>query len=130
MAEFKSSDGPLRVVGLLIVVVLLLGSAWLIYEDKLWSQTANLTVPWFCSALALGLLIVLIVCGLRGQGPAELPWIVIAGTVVVTGAVLAVGCEIDNQTYTTSGIVGTRWELAGFVVLLLGLFMVARRRRT
>lgn len=114
---------------LVSVVLLLLGAAWLVNEDRLWSQIGSFTVPWFCTALALALLILLLVCNLREQAPAELPWLVVVGTVVVVGVVLVAGTEIDNEKYALSGIVGTRWEVAGFMALLLGLFLVAQRYR-
>jgi len=114
---------------LVSIVLLFLGTAWLIKEDRLWSEIGNFTVPWFCTALALALLIVLLVCSLRGQAPSDLPWCVVISTVLGVAVVLLVGTEVDNETYRLSGIVGTRWELAGFVGLLLGMFLVTRRRR-
>lgn len=116
---------------LVALVVLLFGAALVIQEHSLWSRIANFTVPWFCSALALALLIVLLVSGLRGQKPSELPWLAVIGTVLGVGAVLFAGIEVDDATYPLGRhIEGTRWEMAGFVGILLGLFLVVRRKRT
>lgn len=114
---------------LVSIVLLFLGTAWLIKEDRLWSEIGNSTVPWFCTALALALLIVLLVCSLRGQAPSDLPWSVVISTILGVAVVLLVGTEVDNETYPFSGIVGTRWELAGFVGLLLGMFLATRPGR-
>ena len=116
-------------VPLALTALLLLVAAWLIESYSLWSRINNFTVPWFCSSLALALLIVLVVCGLRGQAPSELPWLVVVSTFLVTAVILVAGMEIDSDKYELSGVAGSRWELAGFLGMLLGLLLVCRSKQ-
>lgn len=114
---------------LLLVVGLLLLTAWLVQDLGLWSAIGSIFVPWFCTALAISLLVLIVVSALRNEPPRELPWRVVIGTVVVVGVVFLIGIEVDSRTYGLSQRGPARWELVGFLTVLVGVFVVSRRRR-
>lgn len=115
---------------LLVASVVLLAAAWVIRTQSLWGRLANLTVPWLCTALALVLIVIVTVCALRGQRPSELPWLVVAGVVLVVPGILLAGILVDREHYGSgSGFWGSLWEIGGFAALLLLGFVVARGGR-
>ena len=115
---------------LLAASIVLLTAAWVIHTQSLWGRLANLTVPWLCTALALVLVVTVTVCALRGQRPGELPWLVVAGVVLVVPGVLLVGVFVDREHYGSgSDFWGSLWEIGGFAALLLLGFVVARGGR-
>ena len=111
-----------RLISFVLLPLLLLFLGWAIQEGMLWSDAANHTVPWFCTAVALAQVTVGIVTGLRGQ-PGRLPLRARVLTIVILNAILAVGCLVDAQYYSNpDDLVPALLEVLGFTVILTGLF--------
>lgn len=125
------------VVGFALVPLALLAAGWLAKTLPVWSQIGGHTIPWFCSALAIALLVAGGTSLLCGQSLATIPtWTAVlaaAGAILVVG----IGFLVDYFTYfgsneRTFGIpVSTDWggtigEWVGFAVLVVGCFWLPR----
>ena len=109
----------------------LLLSALIIQRFQLWSALASYTVPWFCSTVAIALLLVTMTSWLSGCTPAQIP-ISRAATVVV-GVALAtgVGMLLDGISYgSRSDYASSIGEAIGFVAVTAVLFWIPRTEGT
>lgn len=119
---------PLRtVIALVLVSVALTAMAWIVATAHLWNTTADLTVPWLCSALALALLVVAAACVICQQPPASIPlkavFLIYLGVVLV----FAVGIIVDAAFYYRwAGLRASLAEWLGFSVILLGCLWIPR----
>jgi hypothetical protein len=115
------------IVGFILVPVVLLAAAWLISDYQLWNPVASLTIPWFCTALALALLVLGATCLIVGAAPAAVPMkaaLVIYGVTVI---VVAVGLVVDGLDDLDGGTALTSLvEWVGFSLILLAVFMAPR----
>ena len=114
------------IVGFLLFPLALLLSAWLIEERGLWDQLANTTVPWFCSALAIAVLLLGVTCLSVRRAPSELPKQLVVAVIAVTLAVFAVGVVIDSRQFGTLDWLASFGSWVGFAVLLVGVFVLPR----
>ena len=113
---------------LLALAVALLLAAVLIRSLALWSALANHTVPWFCSALAIAVLLVVLASLLTGRQPGKIPpavaWWVTGGT----SAALGIGMIIDAQNYQIAlrdaGASIAEW--AGITAIVGSLFILSQ----
>ena len=110
------------VVGFLLFPLVLLFAAWLIEERGLWDQLANSTVPWFCSALAIAVVLLGVTCLVVRRVPSELPTHLAVAVVAVTLVVFAVGMVIDSRRFGRLDWLASFGRWAGFAVLLGGVF--------
>ena len=80
-----------QVISSCVLALALLAAAWLVNDERLWSPVGNTTMPWFCSALAIAILVVAFTIVLTQVPAAELPLRVsLVVTVALTGG-LAIG---------------------------------------
>ena len=107
----------------------LLAAAWLIGAARLWSHTANYTLPWFCTTLAVCLLAVGGLAVLCNERPGRIP--IAAAALFYAGAVMIVGVgmmihalvyEIREDWFASFG------EWFGFAAILAGVLFVPRMR--
>jgi uncharacterized membrane protein HdeD (DUF308 family) len=109
----------------------LLAAAYLIGTAHLWSHTGNYTLPWFCTTLAVCLLLVGGLCLLCDATPDRIP--IAAASLFFGGAVMVVGVgmlihamvyEVKNDWLASFG------EWFGFGAILAGVMFVPRMRDT
>jgi hypothetical protein len=113
------------VVGFVLLPLVLLASAWVIAERHLWDILGNSTVPWFCSALAIAVLLLGVTSVIVKQSPSELPTRIAVTVVTATLVVLAVGMVIDGRQFQ-SDWVSSAGSWIGFAVILGGVFALPR----
>ena len=80
-------------IGWTLMPLGLLVAAWLIGTARLWSHTANYTVPWFCTTLAVCLLAVGGLAVLCNVAPARIP--IAAASLFYAGAVMIIGVPVN-----------------------------------
>ena len=117
-------------IGLLATAIALLAAAGVTRSFALWSFLGNYTVPWFCGALAIAVLLVTLTAVLTGCPPAAIP--VSRVLVVLISASLAVGFGmiVDGISYgILNDSIGSVAEWAGFTVMLAVLFWLPRLKR-
>jgi hypothetical protein len=112
-------------VGFLLFPFVLLASAWVIAERRLWDLLGSTTVPWLCSALAIGVLLLGITCLIVKRPPAELPMRIAVTVVTATLVVLGVGMVIDGR-HLQPDWVSSAGSWIGFAVILGGVFALPR----
>ena len=59
--------------GLIAAAVTLLAAAGVTHACGLWGFVGNYTVPWFCGALAVAVLILAVTALLAGTSPVDIP---------------------------------------------------------
>ncbi|BCX46972.1 hypothetical protein HAHE_08800 [Haloferula helveola] len=116
-------------VTLLAASGLLLVAAAVTSDFSLWSDPANETVPWFCGALAIALLIVTLTSALTGCRVGELPRSRVLGVAIGVPLILGIGLVVDAISYGfTDDRVTIIGEWLGFTVILIGLLWLPRLR--
>jgi len=120
-----------RALGFVLAAVALLLAAWLIRAMCLWSNLANHTLPWFCSAVAVAILIVGVVSLLSHLPPGSLPVTRVALSWLAVMLVFGIGMVVDYCSYPAAN----KWlpavgEWIGFGVVLAGAFWVSRPVKT
>ena len=108
----------------------------------LWSSVSNWTIPWFCSALALALLIIFTMNVVSGTPPSQMKLSVILlvyGVIVLIGTA---GIAFDNfsmptfddfgvvQKWNTDRFVESLVEWSGLSLILLVLLLVPRLNKS
>lgn len=115
------------VIGFALIPFALLAAGWLAKTMPIWSVTGGHTVPWFCNAFAIALLVAGGTSLLCGQALAELP--VRVAVLAAAGAILIVGIGfvVDALTHgSASDWTATLGEWVGFTVLVIGCFWLPR----
>lgn len=116
-------------VPLLVASGLLLVAAGVTNEFSLWSHPANETIPWFCGALAIALLIVTLTAVLSGCRTAAIPKSRALGIAIGVPSILGIGLIVDAFSYGASGdTLATIGEWLGFTLILIGLLWIPRLR--
>lgn len=120
-----------EIVGMLGAAAGFLLAAWVIPAYRLWSLPNCWAVPWLCSALAAGLLVVTAVCALTGCSPASVPQSRVVAAVAGVAGALAVGLVVNGfyvhwQLDLTSNLA----EWAGFTIILIVLFWLPRHGKS
>lgn len=111
----------------ILLPLLLLITACAIHTCRLWSYLANFTVPWFCSALALALLILGVSCFLLQCTPAQIPLLRVRQIILAILLILGLGLIVDLFAYGESrDWLASIGEWVGFMVILLGVFKLPR----
>jgi len=119
------------VVGFALIPLALLATGWLAKTLPIWSVTGGHTIPWFCNALAIALLVAGGTSLLCGQALAAIP--VRAAVLAAAGAILIVGIGfvVDALTHgRASDWTATLGEWVGFTVLVIGSFWLPRAAAT
>ncbi len=117
------------IAAFVLIPLVLLVAAWVIKMFPLWSFLGNATVPWFCTALALAMLIVGVTCILLRCLPDAIPArhaaLVVTGILVVIG----IGLAVDGFAYEEADDwLASIGEWSGFAVILVGVFWLPRLR--
>ena len=115
------------VLGYVFTALALLVIGLAIYLAGLWSDFGNETLAWFCSAVALALMVVCAAGLLTGRTPATLPKA--AAAVIYLGTVLGTGIVMLLPAWESWGTKLFHRALAewlGFAVILLILLVVPR----
>ena len=109
-------------LGYFLLVVLLIVLGPVIQRYQLWTDACNWTIPWLCSAMALGLCVVFSLCLLSGQELANLNKKYLLFLYVPIVLVAGAGIAVDSYS---RGSLGTdeffvcMAEWLGFAVILL-----------
>ena len=115
------------VLGYVFTSLTLLGIGLAIHFAKLWSPFGNLTLPWFCSALAISLMVVCAAGLLTGRSPSRIPKAAAAMIYLATVLVAAIGIAVDGWgAWGTMAFLTSMAEWLGFAVILLILLTVPR----
>ena len=118
-----------EILGCLLGALLLLVAAALIYAYRLWSFLGNYTMPWFCCALAVGLVLVVVTSLLTGKSLAAIPPSRVAIVVVGSSVGIGVGMVLDGLSYARAlpnDWVSSVGEVAAFTLILIVLFWIPR----
>lgn len=112
---------------LLIVLLIILGPV--IQSFQLWTAACNWTIPWLCSAMALGLCVVFLSCLLSGQEFAKLNKKYLLFLYVPIVLVAGVGIAVDSYSPGPLGndeffVCMAEW--LGFAVILLAFLLAPR----
>lgn len=107
----------------------LLLAAALTHVYSLWSFLGNYTVPWFCCAVGIALLLVAAVTALTGRTPDILPLSRVLVVVIGSSIAVALGMLVDGISYQ----IPKDWpasvaEWAGFTIILMMAFWIPRIR--
>lgn len=114
-------------LGFFIAPIALIFTGWAIKEHALWSTLASATVPWFCTALALAMLVVGSTCTLLQCSPARIPAGRAAAVAAVVLVAIGVGLGVDAVAYNGArDLVASIGEWLGFAVLLGVVFWLPR----
>lgn len=115
---------------LIVITCIALGllvAAGLISIFKLWGLVGNLTVPWFCSSLAIAILLVAMTSALTDCPPATIPVSRVLAAIVGTSVVVGVGMLVDAYSYSVpKDWVGSLAEWAGFTMIVVVVFWIPR----
>ena len=116
-----------QVALLLFAALLLLTASVLINAFNLWSLVGNYTIPWFCSAMAIGICIVCITCLLTENSISSIPISCVAAIVIATSVISGVGMLVDELTYVCpKDWMASIGEWLGFTIILIILFWIPR----
>ena len=113
-------------LALLTAFVLLLAGV-LIGTFQLWSLAGNSTVPWFCSALGLGLCLVSISSLMTQCPPSLIPIHRVTAVVIGSSITIGIGMLIDGLVYFNAYDWQTSiGEWFAFTVILVVMFWLPR----
>ncbi len=105
----------------------LLVAAGLISNFKLWSLLGSYTVPWFCSSLAIAILLVAMTSALTDCPPATIPVYRVLVAIVGTSVAVGVGMLVDAYSYNVpKDWAGSLAEWAGFMMIVIVVFWIPR----
>lgn len=111
---------------------ILLGAV--ISELDLWGVVCNWTVPWFCSAMALVLLIIFSISVVTGTSPSETRLVTILLVYLAVVLIGAAGIAVDTfsfmREWSTSLYLESLLEWIGLSVMLLVLLLAPRLRKS
>ena len=116
-------------IGITAAALCLLVASAVIQEYSLWSTLGSYTVPWFCTALAIALLIVLSTAILCGSEVSLIPISRILVMCVGSSLAVGIGMFVDGEAYGFQGewIVSVG-EWFGFTAILAVVFWLPRNR--
>jgi hypothetical protein len=118
-------------IGSLFCAFLLLVAAAVVNHLNLWSLLGNYTVPWFCSTIAIALLIVTLTGSICGCPPGKIPLSRVITVIVGSSAVIGLGMLIDGISYNIPmDWASTAGEWLGFSISLIILFWLPRTNQT
>lgn len=118
-----------EIAGFVLIPLVLLIAAGTINALSLWSFLGNFTVPWFCTALALAVLIVGVTCLLTQRPPSSIPTRHAALVVAAVLLIFGIGFIVDMIAYDESADwLASVGEWVGFAVILVGAFWLPRLR--
>jgi len=114
-------------IALLTTAIGLLVAAGLTRSFCLWSFLGNYTVPWFCAALAIALLLVILTAVLAGCTPGTIPMSRLLAVLIGASLALGVGMVVDSLSYgVPEDWTGSIGEWFGFTAMLAVLFWIPR----
>lgn len=116
-------------IGLLGTSLAFLAAAALASYFQQWSFLGNLTVPWFCSAVGIGVLLVTLTSLITDCVPGSIPrarvLLVLIGSSLVTGLGMLVDAVAYELPYDWTASIG---EWVGFTLILVVLFWLPRSK--
>lgn len=116
-----------NILGFVLMPLVLLLAAWCVRMGRLWSSTADYTVPWLCCAVAIAVLLLGITCLVSDRSPAEVPLRRVGFVWIGTMLVLGIGMVVDYFLYPElDDWIATAAEWVGFGVILAGTFWIPR----
>ncbi len=116
-----------EIVGLLCTAVALLVAAVLSNSYRLWSFLGNTTVPWFCGAVGIAVLLVTLTAALTGCAPGRIPISRLLIVLVGSSLAIGVGMLLDGISYNApADWPASVGEWLGFTLILVVLFWLPR----
>lgn len=116
-----------EIAGLLIAAAVLLLAGLITNLFRLWSFLANFTVPWFCSAVAMALCILVITALLTNASPSSIPVSRVLAVIMGSVGVIGIGMVVDAISYGSFGDwTASIGEWAGFTLILSVVFWIPR----
>jgi hypothetical protein len=116
-----------QVTLLLFAALLFLAASVLINAFNLWSLVGNYTIPWFCSAMAIGICIVCITCLLTENPVSSIPVSCVIVIVIAISIISGIGMIVDELIYVyPKGWIASISEWLGFTVILIILFLIPK----
>lgn len=113
--------------GLVCVALVLLIAAAVTDVYQLWSVLGNCTVPWFCGALSIALLLMSGTCLLTNAEPGAIPKSRVEAVIIGSSAGVGLGMLVDSVSYGPLGDWGgSLGEWAAFTVMLGVVFWIPR----
>lgn len=107
----------------------LLAAAGVTHFFQLWSFLGNYTVPWFCGALAIAILLVTLTAVLTGCAPAEIPRPRMMAVTVFSSILIGLGMLVDGFAYQAPpDWTASLAEWIGFSAILYALFQLPRTK--
>lgn len=114
-------------ISLLCTAFALLVAAAITNGYSLWSFLGNYTVPWFCSALSIALLLLVLTAILSASAPRSIPPSRVLIVTLGVSAALGLGMLTDGIAYDPPpDWTATIAEWAGFTLILLVVFWIPR----
>ncbi|MEM6749413.1 MAG: hypothetical protein AAGA57_09180 [Planctomycetota bacterium] len=116
-----------HIAGFFLIPLVLLVAAGAINALSLWSFLGNLAVPWFCTALAIAVMVLGVTCLLLQRPPSTIPARRAALVVAAVLVILGVGFIVDAFAYARpADWLASAGEWVGFAVILAGVFWLPR----
>lgn len=117
------------IVGFIVLPLVLLAAGYLAGSQNQWADVGSLTISWFCSCLALAIVIVGVTGLLVQAPPGEIPLgaaaLVYAAAVGVVGVGMVIDAFACDELESLPSSLG---EWAGFAVILAALYLAPRLR--
>ena len=118
-------------IGSLSCAFLLLIAAAVVNHLNLWSFLGNYTVPWFCSTIAIALLIVTLTGSICSCPPGKIPLSRVIIVIAASSGAVGLGMIIDGISYNIPiDWASTVGEWLGFSIALIMLFWLPRTNQT
>ena len=112
---------------LLFTALLFLAASVLINVFNLWSLVGNYTIPWFCSAMSIGICIVCITCLMTESPVSSTPISCVIVIVTAISIILGIGMIVDELIYVYPKCwIASISEWLGFTVILIILFLIPK----
>lgn len=109
--------------GFVLVPAVLVFTALIIKTLQLWSNIANHTLPWLCTAVAIAILLLGGVCLVLQSLPHAIPGWIATTVVGVVLLIFGIGLFVDWVSYSVPADVwASAAEWTGFAVILIGVF--------
>ena len=117
------------IVGFVVLPLVLLAAGYLAGSQGQWAEAGSLTITWFCSCLAVAIVIVGATALLVQSPPRDIPLAAAALVYAAVVGVVGVGMVIDAFTFDElDSLPASLGEWVGFAVILAVLFLAPRLR--
>jgi hypothetical protein len=108
---------------MLFAALVLLTLAVFINVFKLWSFLGNYTIPWFCTAVAIGICVINVTSLLTGVSISSIPTSLVVLVTTVVSVIVGIGMLIDGLSYSfMKDWASSIGEWLAFTIILFLLF--------